>query len=197
MKLLCTKRSPYARKIRVMAMEKKIPLELLEEDLTNKSSFLLETNPLGKIPALILDNGQTIVDSPVICEYLESIQPQPVLIPPQKDKRFYVLHWAAVADGLMDVTVAAYMEKVRHPQDPNEAFIKAQEETVLRTLGICEKNIDGLKEFTMATIALACAIGYINFRMPHLNPQNKFPNLAKWFEEFDKRPSMMETKPVI
>ncbi len=195
MKLFYTKRSPYARKVRVVALEKNIPLESIEEDLTNKSSHLLEANPLGKIPTLILDNGQTLCDSPVICEYLDSLKVHPVLIPKVKAKRFRILHLAAVADGLMDTTVAAYLEKTRHPEHFQEEFIKKQEETIFRCQEFIEKNLDDLKELSLASIAVACAIGYISFRMPQLGPQTKFDKLARWFMIFSQRPSMEETRP--
>ena len=195
MKLLYTKRSPYARKVRIMALEKKIPLELVEEDLMNKSSRLTEANPLGKIPALILDNGQTLVDSPVICEYLDQVKPQPLFIPHQKEERFQVLYLAAIADGLMDAAVAVYMEKTRHPENFNEAFIKTQEGAIARGLAFFEQHLDELGRFSLAPVAAASAIGYINFRLPQASPQSKNPKLAKWFEEFSKRPSMAETKP--
>lgn len=195
MKLLCTKRSPYARKIRVLAIEKQIPLELVEEDLANKSSRLVESNPLGKVPALMLDNGQTLVDSPVICQYLDEFKPQPVFIPKQKDERFRVLHLEAIADGLMDATVGAYMEKIRHPENFNAAFIKVQEDAIGRGLQFFEKNLKELEKLTLAPIAAAAAVGYIHFRLPHLGPKQKHPKLAKWFEEFSKRPSLAETIP--
>ena len=194
MKLLYTKRSPYARKIRVMAIEKKITLELVEEDLTNKSSRLLESNPLGKIPTLILDNGESLCDSPNIGEYLDSLNGQPVLIPRQGPERFRILHLTAIADGLMDLAVAVYMEKIRHPDNFNETFIKAQEETILRTFGFFEQHVKELEKLSLAPIAVASAIGYINFRLPHIGIQ-KYPKLSKWFEEFSKRPSLAETKP--
>ena len=195
MKLLYTKRSPYARKVRVMALEKKIPLELIDEDLINKSDRLKEANPLGKIPTLILDNGQTLADSPVICEYLDELKPNPVFIPKDKEHRFRVLHLAAIADGLMDAAVAGYMEKNRHPENFHAAFIKTQEDAISRGFDFFEKNLKELEKFSLAPVAVASAIGYINFRLPHLGPHVKHPKLAEWFEEFSKRPSLMETKP--
>ena len=194
MKLLYTKRSPYARKIRVMALEKKIPLELVEEDLTKKSNQLLQANPLGKIPTLILDNGESLCDSPNICEYLDTLNDHPVLIPRPGPERFRILHLTAIADGLMDLAVAVYMEKIRHPDNFNETFIKAQEETMTRTFGFLEQHLTELEKFSLAPIAVASAIGYINFRLPHVT-QNKYPKLSKWFEEFSQRSSLAETKP--
>ncbi len=81
MKLLYTKRSPYARKVRVIALEKNIPLDLIDEDLHKKSQRLLDANPLGKVPTLVLDNGTTVFDSPVICQYLDNLHDKPIMIP--------------------------------------------------------------------------------------------------------------------
>ena len=195
MKLLYTPRSPYARKVRVTALEKGIDLELVSEDLVNKSSGLVKANPLGKIPALILDNGQTIFDSPVICEYLDNIRPRPAFIPNDPQKHLTVLTLTAAADGLMDVTVAMFMEKVRHPKDFNAAFIAANEATVKRCFAYFDAQADALEELNIASIALASAIGYLNFRMPQLWPPSNYPKLARWYEEFSMRKSMQETVP--
>ena len=195
MKLLYTPRSPYARKVRVAAIEKGIKLELVSADLVNKSPELVKANPLGKIPTLILDNGQTVFDSPVICEYLDSIQPKPALVPNDPQQRIIILTLAAAADGLMDVTVAIFMEKARHPKDFNAALIAANEATVKRSFAYFEERVGQLKELNIASIGLASAIGYLNFRMPQLWPQTDHPKLARWYEEFSKRPSMRETTP--
>ena len=99
MKLLYTPRSPYARKVRVVAIEKGIELELASEDLVNKSPGLVKANPLGKIPTLILGNGQMVFDSPVICEYLDSIEPKPALIPNDPHKRIVILTFRGTPTG--------------------------------------------------------------------------------------------------
>ena len=195
MKLLYTPRSPYARKVRIVAIEKGIELELVSEDLVNKSPGLVKANPLGKIPTLILDNGQTIFDSPVICEYLDNIRPRPAFIPNDPQKHLTVLTLTAAADGLMDVTVAMFMEKVRHPKDFNAAFIAANEATVKRCFAYFDAQADALEELNIASIALASAIGYLNFRMPQLWPPSNYPKLARWYEEFSMRKSMQETVP--
>lgn len=195
MKLLYTKRSPYARKVRVMALEKKIPLELVEVDLTKKSDELLKANPLGKIPTLILDNGEALADSPVICEYIESLNPKPEFIPKDAKKRLRVLHIQAIADGLMDNSVAAYMEKQRHPDNFHAQFIANQERAIDQGLKFFADNLGELQKFNLASVAAAAAIGYINFRLPHAGPAAKYPKLNKWFEEFSKRPSLTQTVP--
>ena len=194
MKLLYTKRSPYARKVRVLALEKGIQLDLINEDLAKKSKQLLESNPLGKVPTLILDNGKTIYDSKVIVQYLENLKPTPALIPSEIQARIEVLKWEALADDLVTVAINAYMEKIRHLQDFNVAFVASQENTIKETLAVVEKNLDQLKEFHLGAINVACAIGYIHFRLPHLKVQGK---LAQWFDTINLRPSMQQTIPVV
>lgn len=193
MQLLYTKRSPYARKVQVMALEKNIPLELVEEDLLKKSPNLLAANSLGKIPALILDDGQSLFDSPVICEYIDSLNNTPVLIPAAQ--RFAILRWQALADGLMDGTVAMYLEKIRHPLDFNPKFLQNQEKNCASVLQYCEEHLAELADFSLAGIAVACAVDYINFRAPHLNAEGIYPKLQAWLAEFSKHASMQATVP--
>ena len=157
----------------------------------------MKATPIAKIPALILDNGEVLIDSPVICAYLDSLNDKPVLISKLGPQRWRDLTAEAVADGLMDVTVALYMEKfVRHPKDFNEAFVKAQEETIGRALEAWENEVNAFKNLSIASIATACALGYLNFRLPELNPKGQYPKLQAWFEEFSRRPSLAQTLPV-
>lgn len=193
MKLLYTKRSPYSRKVQIMALEKNIPLDLVEEDLIKKSPTLLAANPLGKIPALILDDGQTLFDSPVICEYIDSLNDTPVLIPAVN--RFAILRWQALADGLMDGTVAMYLEKIRHPLDFNPKFLRNQENNCALVLQYFEEHLAELADFSLANISVACAVDYVNFRSPHLNAEGMYPKLQAWLAEFSTRASMQKTMP--
>lgn len=192
MKLLYTKRSPFARKVRVMALEKGIILDLVDEDLQNKSQQLKQANPIAKVPTLILDNGNTLYDSKVIVQYLESIKSTPALIP-SGDKRFEALKLEAMADDMVVNAINAYMEKIRHPNDVNAAFIQAQENSIKEVFQYLETHMDLLKEFHVGTINVVCAIGYIHFRLPHLKVKGA---LAQWFEEISKRPSFSQTMPV-
>ncbi|MEI7998401.1 MAG: glutathione S-transferase N-terminal domain-containing protein [Candidatus Omnitrophota bacterium] len=194
MKLLYTKRSPYARKARVLALEKGISLDLIDEDLANKSERLLEANPLGKVPTLILDNGETIYDSVVICQYLDDQGAKARLIPESGKARYEVLKWEALADDMVTTAIYAYMEKIRHPQDFHIQFIVNSEKSILKGYHYIKEHLDQLKEFNLAAVAVACAIGYVHFRLPHLKVQGQ---LALWFEEINKRPSMAQTIPVV
>jgi glutathione S-transferase len=193
MKLLYTKRSPYARKVRAVALEKNIPLELVDEDLQKKSQRLLDANPLGKVPTLVLDNGTTVFDSPVICQYLDNLNDKVMMVPREESERTEVLKWEAFADDLMTAAINLYMEKVRHPQDFHKDFAAAAEKNILSAYGYIEQNIPKLKKFNLASIAVASAIGYIHFRLPSLKVQGA---LLQWFEEISKRPSMAQTIPV-
>ena len=196
MKLLYTKRSPYARKVRIIALEKQIPLEFIDEDLANKSALLKTSNPLAKVPTLILDNGETLFDSPVIAQYLDELNDTIILIPRQGMERFKVLRWEAIADGLMDISIACYMEKMRHTQNFHTQFVKNQEEAILNTCQYCQEHLTELEPLSLAPIAMASAIGYANFRLPHMITKEDFPKLLAWFETFSKRPSLAQTIPI-
>jgi len=194
MKLLYTKRSPYARKVRVIALEKGITLDLIDEDLQKKSQRLLEANPLGKVPTLILDNGVVVFDSPVICQYLDGLNDKAPMIPREAIERIEVLKWEAFADDLTSTAINLYMEKIRHPNDFHKDFTTGLERNIMAAYGYMGKNLSQLKKFDLASIAVACAIGYIHFRLPHLKVQDA---LYGWFEEISKRPSMTQTMPVV
>jgi glutathione S-transferase len=193
MKLLYTKRSPYVRKVRVLAMEKNIPLDLLDEDLQKKSQRLLDSNPLGKVPTLVLDNGSTVFDSSVMCQYLDGLHDKVMMIPHEASERIEVLKWEAFADDLMTAAVNLYMEKIRHPNDFHKDFTVALEKNILSAYGHIERNLPNLKKVNLASIAVASAIGYVHFRLPHLKVQGA---LSLWFEEISQRPSMAQTVPV-
>ena len=173
MKLLYTKRSPFARKARIIALEKAIPMELVDEDLQNKSPLLLKMNPLGKVPTLILDNGETVFDSPVICQYLDDLNNASIMIPKDPKKRIEVLKWEAFADDLMVAAINMYMEKVRHPSDFHQKFVAAQEDNIKNAYAYIEKNVDQLKEFNLASVAVASAISYVQFRLPQFKVEGK------------------------
>ena len=194
MKLLYTKRSPYARKVRVIALEKGITLDLIDEDLQKKSQRLLEANPLGKVPTLILDNGLTVFDSSIICQYLDSLDDRNIMIPREGLQRIEVLKWEAFADDLTTGAINLYMEKIRHPDDFYKDFVGALEKNILSAYTYIDKNLSNLKKFDLASIAVSSAIGYIHFRLPHMRVQG---SLYRWFEEISKRPSMVQTIPVV
>lgn len=194
LKLLYTRRSPYARKARVIALEKGITLELIDEDLVKKSARLLEANPLGKVPTLILQDGSTVYDSPLICQYLDGLNTKNPMIPQGAYARLKVLKWEAFADDLVTNAINLYMERVRHPKDFHQDFVTAQENNIRGAYRYIEAHLDELTEFDLASVAVASAIGYIHFRLAHLKAEG---SLLEWFERIQQRPSMQQTIPVV
>lgn len=200
--LLYSPNSPYARKVRIAALEKHIELVLQEVVLGAPDSPVKQHNPLGKIPALILDDGDNLYDSRVIVEYLDFHTPVARLIPQDHNARISARRWEALADGICDAAVAAMLEGRRPPEQQSQANIDKQLGKVL--LGLEVLNLDIYKKkwcvnetFGLADIALGCALGYLDLRFKSLNWQDKFPNLAKHYSLLVKRPSFKQTMPVI
>ena len=197
MKLYYARRSPYARKARIIILEKKLKVECVEVDLTKKPADLLSANPLGKVPTLVLDDGRVVYDSPVVCEFLDGMGASPRLIPADPAQRTAVKTTEALADGLMDTAIAAYMEKIRHPKDFDAGYIRNLENAIQSGFAHLEENPDKLNGLHLGPIAVAAAVGYIHFRLPALGPKEQFPKLSRWFEEFSRRPSMQATVPSV
>jgi glutathione S-transferase len=202
MKLLYTLNSPYARKVRIVALEKHIELELQEVVLGAPDSPLNQHNPLGKIPALILNDGDNLYDSRVIVEYLDFHTPVARLIPQDHNARVNVRRWEALADGISDAAIAAMLEGRRPPEQQSQANIDRQLDKVMRGLEVLDLDIYKKKwcvneTFSLADIALGCMLGYLDARHKALNWQDNYPNLAKHYSLLVKRPSFKLTMPVM
>jgi glutathione S-transferase len=201
MKLLYTVNSPYARKVRIVALEKHIEMELQEVVLSEPYCPVKNHNPLGKVPVLVLDDGDDLYDSRVIVEYLDNRTPLAHLIPHDNGSRTAVRRWEALADGICDAAVAAMLEGRRPEQQQSQANIEKQLEKVTRGLEVLNLDITKKKwcvneTFSLADIALGCMLGYLDLRFNHLNWQDKYPNLAKHYSLLIKRPSFKQTMPV-
>ena len=196
MKLHYSKISPFVRKVRVVALEKGIELELVETNPHNSPAGLLANNPLSKVPVLELDNGEAIFDSPVICEFIDALDEAKPMIPREGAGRFKVLTVAALADGMMDAAVSAVMER-RRPEDKRyEAHIDRQLAAIRRGFDALEEEVEFLAGgLNLASIAVGVAIGYIDFRLPELGWAPSHPKLSKWYEGFARRSAMAETAP--
>lgn len=199
MKLFYTKRSPYASKVRAVAIEKGIELELIEvADLSVKTPELIAANPLGKVPALVIDGKNSLFDSPVICLYLDEKGSGAKLIPQDSDKRFAALRVEAMADGLMDSTVAVMLEKMRPEDKRFDGAINRQMITVHKILDYFNNNIGQINgELNIGQLALASALGYINLRMSEIAWGEHYPALKQWYDVIEKRDSIASTKPVV
>ena len=200
MKLLYSLNSPYARKIRVVAAEKRIELEMMPVVLADPDCPVNQYNPLGKIPVLVLDDGESLYDSPVIAEYLDNRTPVARLIPQDHTLRIRVRRWEALADGVCDAAVAAMLEGRRAEAVRDGAVIDKQMGKVERGLAALSDDLADGKwcvddTFSLADIALGCSLGYLQLRYRHLDWQTRFPNLARHYAAMLQRPSFSETMP--
>ena len=196
MKLYYTKRSPYARKVRIAALEKGLELDLRAEDLTSKSAELYKLNPVGRIPVLECADGMVLCDSSAICTYLDELSREPLLVPQEGITRWRVLNLDAVAKNLTDVTVSVFYEKLIHPEDFHPKFVAKKEAEIVQGLEYFNERVEELRELSLAAISVACAIGYIEFRLSHLWPQKSCQSLLQWYDEISQRESLQNTLPV-
>lgn len=196
MKLLGTDTSPYVRKVRLVLLEKNIPHTYLVDPPREPGSQVVRVNPLGRIPALILDDETCVFDSPVIAEYLDTLNNTPILIP--RDDvlaRMRVRRWEALADGIMDSAVAVRNERTRPEakQEPNNILL--HNNAVTRALAYASELLgerawcEG-KAITLADLALASALIYLDLRQPERDWRGAHPNLSAWFARVGARPSM-------
>jgi len=199
MKLYMSPASPFARKVRVIILELDLG-RLVEEIAVNPaaSDELRRTNPLGKIPALILDDGSTLIDSPVICEYLNEMGGGKffpgMTIWREVSGRWRALTLQALGDGVADAAVALIYEKRRPEGENSQAFIDKQTAVIARSLDALERARFAEK-ITIGEIAVGCALGYLDFREVMPGWRDTRPNLSAWYEGFAKYPSMAATAP--
>ncbi len=202
MKLLYTTNSPYARKVRVVAAEKLIEMAVEEVVLASPDCPVKQYNPLGKVPVLILADGDSLYDSRVIVEYLDNRTPLAHLLPQDPSAKIKVRRWEALADGVCDAAVAVMLEQRKPALAQDEHFIARQMGKV--TLGLKALNDDLGKNkwcvngsFSLADVALGCMLGYVNLRFGSvIHLAKDYPNLDRLLGILLKRPSFKATMPV-
>ena len=200
MKLCFAPSSPFARKVLVAAMERGLDnqIELILTDPFSEESGLRKVNPLSKIPALELDDGRVIIESALICEYLDDLHDGPRLFP-QDDTRLDVLKRMALADGMASAGVLFRIETQRRPPELLwQAYADRQKKSMLGTLSVLEEEADSFRtgnDLSIADIALGCCLGWYDLRFPDLAWRSDNPGIAEWFETFSERPSMAKTVP--
>lgn len=202
MKLIGSLTSPYVRKVRVVMAEKKLEAQLLLEDVWG-SEAILKSNPLGKVPCLVLDGGEAIFDSRVIVEYLDTLSPVGKLIPPPGRERTEVRTWEALADGILDASILARLEATwggRSAEQRSQAWIDRQMSRVHAGVkamgaGLGERPFCTGNQLTLADIAVGCTLGYLDFRFPQIDWRSEHANLAKLYDKLAARPSFVDTAP--
>jgi glutathione S-transferase len=200
MKLIVSGNSPHARKVRIVLAEKRIECTLVEQSPWAADSDIAQFNPLGKIPVLLLDDGTALYDSRVIVEYLDSVSPVNRLIPEPTRQRIAVKRFEALADGICDAAMAIALEKKRSTRQQNAAWLTRQaQKTVLGVRELAnelgERTWCCGDAYSLADIAVGCALGYLELRRPEMDWRKEYPNLDRYAARLGKRPSFAETAP--
>lgn len=202
MKLLGTLTSPYVRKVRIFMAEKKLDYQYVEEPVWAKDSTILTVNPLGKVPCLVM-GSDVVFDSRVIVEYLDTLSPVGKLIPSQGRERVEVKTLEALADGILDAAVLVRLEMTwdgRSEAQRSQAWMDRQWTKVEAGLKYLDQNL-GDKPYCvgihmgLADIAVGCALGWLDFRLPQLSWRSQYPNLVRLMDKLSQRPSFMDTVP--
>jgi glutathione S-transferase len=193
--------SPFVRKVMVVAIEtgldKKIEANPTTVVPVKINAELARDNPLMKVPTLVTDGGEVLYDSPVICEYLDSLHDGRKLIPVSGGERWRVLRQQALGDGIMDAGILCRYEQIVRPAEKQwDSWIDGQKTKATQGLDVAEAESEMLSgPVNLGQITLACAIGWIEFRKPFGDIRGGRPKLFRWYDEFLKRPSMQATLP--
>jgi glutathione S-transferase len=206
MKLIGSLSSPYVRKVRIVMAEKKLDYQFVLEDVWG-SDAISKVTPLGKVPCLVMEGQDAITgavfDSRVIVEYVDTLSPVGKLIPATGRERVEVRTWEALADGLLDAVVAARLEQTwagRRDGERSAAWVdrqmgKAHAAIKAMGQGLGEKTWCTGTHFTLADIAVGCALGYLDFRFPQIDWRADHPNLTRLFDKLSARQSFIDTLP--
>jgi len=202
MKLIGSLSSPYVRKVRVVLAEKKLDYNFVLEDVWG-SDTILASNPLGKVPVLVMEGAEAVFDSRVIVEYVDTLSPVGKLIPASGRERVEVRTWEALADGILDACVAARMEAVwahRTEAQRCQAWIDRQQVRIAAALksisqGLGDKPYCVGTHFSLADIAVGCALGYLDFRFPENPWRQEYPNVVRLADKLAARQSFIDTAP--
>ena len=203
MKLIGAVTSPYVRKVRIVMAEKKLDYQFVQEDVWADDTNISASNPLGKVPCLVMEGGEAVFDSRVIVEYLDTLSPVGKLIPPQGRERAEVKTWEALADGVLDAGVLARLEatwRYRKDGERSQAWIDRQREKIdagLQSMsqGLGDKPYCSGIHLSLSDIAVGCALGWLEFRFPEITWRNDYPNLGRLLDKLMQRPSFADTKP--
>ena len=205
MKLIGSLASPYVRKVRVVMAEKRLDYQFVLEDVWADSTGIGSSNPLGKVPCLVMEGAEAVFDSRVIVEYLDGLSPVGKLIPASGRERAEVKTWEALADGVLDAGVAARLESTwpgRADHERSQAWIDRQWGKVdagVRAMakGLGEKPYCSGNHLSLSDIAVVCALDWLSFRFPQRATwRADHANLARLVDKLAVRPSFADTLPL-
>ncbi|MBC7393126.1 MAG: glutathione S-transferase N-terminal domain-containing protein [Variovorax sp.] len=203
MKLIGSAASPYVRKVRVVLAEKRLDYQFVIEDVWAADTTISTSNPLGKVPCLIMDGSEAMFDSRVIVEYLDTLSPVGKLIPAQSRERAEVKTWEALPEGDMYAGIAWRPEATwanRADTERSQAWMDRQSAKIENGIAAMAKGL-GEKPFcsgihlSLSDIAVGCALGWLGYRFPEIDWRANHGNLAKLYDKLMLRPSFADTKP--
>ncbi|MET0334932.1 MAG: glutathione S-transferase C-terminal domain-containing protein [Rhizobacter sp.] len=202
MKLIGALTSPFVRKVRIVMAEKRLDYQLELEDVWNRDT-IMKSNPLGKVPCLVMEGGEAVFDSRVIVEYVDTLSPVGKLIPDRGRERTEVRTWEALADGVMEAAVLARLEQTwagRTEAQRSATWVSRQMDKVHASVaamsqGLADKPFCSGNHFSLADIAVGCALSYLDFRFPQLDWRTAHPNLTKLSTKLNARQSFLDTVP--
>ena len=201
MQLIGSLTSPFVRKVRIVAAEKFIEYELVVDIPWSEDTRVPEYNPLGKVPVWVLEDGKSLFDSRVIVEYLENVSPVGHLLPKDARPRIAVKRWEALADGVCDAAALVFMERKRSIAQQDPKWIERQLAKVDAGLKMMNDDLGNQtwctgEFFSLADIAVGCALGYLEFRFPEIDWRRTHPKLSELFDRLMQRPAFKDTVPV-
>ena len=196
MRLFYSATSPFARKVMACAVARGISkqIELASTDPWSSPPALLAQNPLAKVPCLVTEDGLALFDSPVICEYLDSVGNDAPMFPPQHAARWRALKFQAIGDGIMDAAIVARMESNRPREDARDSVITRQKDAITRALALLEAT-PPTTHLDIGSITVACALGYLDLRHAALQWRDQRPRLARWEAVMAAMPEIAQTAP--
>ena len=200
MKLIANPFSPFSRKVRIVLAEKRMDYDFVVDNPGDAATRVPEYNPLGKIPVLVLDDDTTLFDSRVIVEYLDNASPVARLIPDETRHRIQVRRWEALADGCTDAAVLIVMEKRRAAEKQSAEWSARQQGKIDRALKAMSEELAGKTWcsgdlYNLSDIAVGCALGFLDLRLPDLNWRRLYPNLGKLADKLAQRAPFKDTAP--
>ncbi len=196
MKLFYNSASPFVRKVMACAIARELDgqIELIPTLPSQSPAALLAANPLSKVPALLTDDGLALLDSPVICEYLDSLEGQIPMFPRAGGARWKALKYQALGDGIMDAAVLRRQEALRPAEAARTAVIAKQKAAIDRTLAALAEDLPH-QVVDIGSITVGCALGYLDFRFAHEPWRAAVPHLAEWYATFAGNACMTRTEP--
>ena len=201
MKLIGSLASPFVRKVRIVLAEKKLDYGFELENVWAADTKIALHNPLGKVPCLVMDDGNVMIDSRVIAEYLDMLTPVCKLLPPNGRERADIKWWEALADGVVDAAVLVRLERTQRPAEQHSAaWIARQLSKVELGLAALDTRLGDSpyctgNTYTLADVAVGCALGWITFRFPEIDWRASHANLARLADKLAERQSFKDTLP--